>query len=89
MKADDLDAGRQETLQRHCARLFARFGCRDYARFDWRADAQGNLKLLEVNPNPGWCFDGKFNLMAGMMGLSYPHFLALVIRAAEKRLGMQ
>ncbi|MEZ5856964.1 MAG: hypothetical protein R3D67_20325 [Hyphomicrobiaceae bacterium] len=36
-------------------RLFERLGCRDYARFDFRADARGEIKLLEVNPNPGWC----------------------------------
>ena len=30
--------------------LFERLGCRDYARFDFRADAEGEIKLLEVNP---------------------------------------
>ena len=49
--------------------LFERLGCRDYARFDFRADADGEIKLLEVNPNPGWCWDGKLNLMAEMAGL--------------------
>src|SRR5262249_36512882 len=29
------------------ARLFARLGCRDYARIDFRADAAGQIKLLE------------------------------------------
>ncbi len=52
----------------HSARLFERLGCRDYARFDFRADAKGEIKLLEVNPNPGWCWDGKVNLMAGFSG---------------------
>ena len=52
----------------HSARLFERLGCRDYARFDFRADAKGEIKLLEVNPNPGWCWDGKVNLMAGFAG---------------------
>ncbi len=32
--------------------LFERLECRDYARFDFREDAEGRLKLLEVNPNP-------------------------------------
>jgi D-alanine-D-alanine ligase len=32
-----------------CLKLFERFECRDYARFDWRLDAKGNPKLLEVN----------------------------------------
>ena len=49
----------QQQLVEHSARLFERLGCRDYARFDFRADAKGEIKLLEVNPNPGWCWDGK------------------------------
>src|SRR5438270_6517408 len=51
--------------------LFERLGCRDYARFDFRADAAADIRLLEVNPNPGWCWDGKLNLMAEMAGLRY------------------
>ena len=55
--------------------LFERLGCRDYARFDFRADAEGEIRLLEVNPNPGWCWDGKLNLMAEMAGLRYSDLL--------------
>lgn len=67
------------------SKLFERLGCRDYARFDFRTDAEGTVKLLEVNPNPGWCWDGKFNLMAGFEGTSYPDFLRQVIEAARLR----
>lgn len=66
--------------------LFERLGCRDYARFDFRSDAEGTLKLLEVNPNPGWCWDGKFNLMAGFAGIEYPRLLEMVLEAASERL---
>ncbi|MBV9825994.1 MAG: methyltransferase domain-containing protein [Alphaproteobacteria bacterium] len=65
--------------------LFERLGCRDYARFDFRADAHGEIKLLEVNPNPGWCWDGKLNLMAEMVGLGYADLLRLIIEAAQDR----
>ncbi len=54
--------------------LFERLGCRDYARFDFRADAEGEIRLLEVNPNPGWCWDGKLNLMAEWRGCATPNF---------------
>lgn len=66
-------------------KLFERTGCRDYARFDFRADAQGVPKLLEVNPNPGWCWDGKFNLMAGFAGHSYADVLGMIVEAAQTR----
>ena len=65
--------------------LFERLGCRDYARFDFRADGDGEIKLLEVNPNPGWCWDGKLNLMGEMAGLRYCDLLRLIIEAAQER----
>lgn len=65
--------------------LFARLGCRDYARFDFREDAAGTPRLLEVNPNPAWCWDGKMNLMAGFAGWSYPEFLDAILSAADAR----
>jgi D-alanine-D-alanine ligase len=65
--------------------LFERLECRDYARFDFREDDQKNIKLLEVNPNPGWCWDGKMNLMAGFKGLTYDQFLDLILKAAIER----
>ncbi|MBN2021701.1 MAG: methyltransferase domain-containing protein [Pirellulales bacterium] len=66
--------------------LFERLECRDYARFDFRADASGKIKLLEANPNPGWCWDGKFNYMAGFEGLRYADLLRMIISAAQDRI---
>jgi D-alanine-D-alanine ligase len=66
-------------------KLFERLGCRDYARVDFRADANGTVKLLEMNPNPGWCWDGKFNLMAGFAGHSYSDLLGMIVEAAQVR----
>lgn len=73
-------------LSDHSLLLFERLGCRDYARFDFRADAHGEIKLLEVNPNPGWCWDGKLNLMAEFGGLRYADLLRLIIESAQERL---
>ncbi|MBM3525272.1 MAG: methyltransferase domain-containing protein, partial [Alphaproteobacteria bacterium] len=56
------DGDTQRNLVEWSTRLFERLACRDYARFDFRCDAEGNPKLLEVNPNPGWVSDGKLNL---------------------------
>lgn len=69
--------------------LFERLECRDYARFDFREDAQGVIKLLEVNPNPGWCWDGKLNIMAGFAGKSYSDLLADILDASLIRLKMK
>ncbi len=81
-----IDEETQRKLADHSTLLFERLGCRDYARFDFRADGAGDIKLLEVNPNPGWCWDGKFNLMAEFAGLRYAELLQLILEAAQERM---
>jgi D-alanine-D-alanine ligase len=68
-------------------KLFERLECRDYCRFDWRLSADGQPKLLEVNPNPGWCWDGHLAKMAGIAGISYVQMLEAILNAAEQRIG--
>jgi D-alanine-D-alanine ligase len=69
-------------------KLFERLECRDYVRFDWRLDKEGNPKLLEVNPNPGWCWDGHLAKMAKFGGLNYQQMLERILNTAEKRIGI-
>ncbi|KAI8900378.1 hypothetical protein BC833DRAFT_656359 [Globomyces pollinis-pini] len=83
-----LDDKTELQLQKHCIQLWERFGCRDYARFDFRSDSKGEIKLLEVNPNPGWCWDGKLAYMAKLDGLDYHELLDLILKASWKRLGL-
>ncbi len=73
----------------HCVKLMERLECWDYARFDWRLDADGEPRLLEVNPNPGWCWDGHLAKMAKLADLSYADMLAAILRATEQRLGLR
>jgi D-alanine-D-alanine ligase len=67
--------------------LFERLRCRDYARFDFRAAADGTPHLMEVNPNPAWASDGKLALMAGFAGIGYPEMLGMILDAARRRVG--
>ena len=69
--------------------LFERLACRDYARFDFRTDAEGEIKLLEVNPNPGWCWDGKLNFMASFANLRYSDLLRMILEASQERVAVQ
>lgn len=78
----------ENLLVESCLKLFERLECRDYCRFDWRLDANGNPRLLEVNPNPGWCWDGHLAKMAGIAGLSYAEMLKAILQSAERRLGI-
>jgi len=85
----ELDEATQRALADHSTRLFERVGCRDYARFDFRANGEGEVRLLEINPNPGWCWDGKMNLMASYSGMRYADLLGQILDAAQARVMTQ
>jgi D-alanine-D-alanine ligase len=74
-----------EFLHASCIKLFQRLGCQDYARFDWRLDANGTPRLLEANPNPGWCWDGHLARMAEHAGMSYSEMLEAILAACAER----
>ena len=82
----ELPAATVNFLTASCIKLFQRLGCRDYARFDWRLDDNGTPRLLEVNPNPGWCWDGHLARMAEFAGLDYAAMLGEILKACDERL---
>jgi D-alanine-D-alanine ligase len=77
----------EKMITEQCLKLFERLDCHDYARLDWRFDQQGVPKLLEVNPNPGWCWDGHLAKMANLKGMDYAEMLQLILQTAEQRFG--
>lgn len=85
----DLPLETERFLGASCVNLFSRLGCRDYARFDWRLDQHGTPRLLEVNPNPGWCWDGHLARMSELAGIEYQAMLELILQAAVKRLDLK
>jgi D-alanine-D-alanine ligase len=72
-------------LVRAATLLFQRLGCRDYARFDFRHGTDGVARLLEVNPNPAWCWDGKLQMMAGFAGWDEATLFERILAAAQQR----
>lgn len=82
----NLPAELEQRIINHCLALFERLDCRDYCRFDWRLDAEGNPRLLEVNPNPGWCWDGHLAKMAKLAGKDYSQMLESILKATENRI---
>ncbi|MGQ9845691.1 MAG: methyltransferase domain-containing protein [Caldisericia bacterium] len=69
-------------------KLFERLDCRDYARFDFRLNSEGNPKLLEVNPNPGWHFDGFLAEIARIDNIDYKTLIEYILKSTEIRLGL-
>src|SRR5664279_129013 len=76
----------EKSIIENCVKLFTRLECRDYCRFDFRLDSSGIPRLLEVNPNPGWCWDGHLTKMAGISNITYPKLLEIILQAAEQRI---
>lgn len=70
-------------------KLTERLDCQDYVRLDWRLNSKGEPKLLEVNPNPGWCWDGHLAKMAAIQGMGYSDMLKEILAATENRLNGQ
>ncbi|WP_207622078.1 methyltransferase domain-containing protein [Alienimonas californiensis] len=85
-KEADLPESTRRAMIDHTLKLFGRLDCRDYARMDFRCSADGVPRLLEVNPNPGWVWDGKFNLQASMAGYDYADLLRMILEAAVDRM---
>ena len=79
----------RDFLLKNSIRLFQRLSCRDYCRIDWRLDSQGNPKLLEVNPNPGLCWDGHLTKMASFRGISFSGLLEIILKTAEERISSE
>lgn len=76
----------EKLIIEYSMKLAERLDCRDYSRYDWRLDSKGVPKLLEVNPNPGWCWDGHLAKMAQIEGINYPTMLRNILTSAEQRI---
>lgn len=66
----------------------------DFARIDYRLDQQSRLYFLEINPLPGIDYDppGDFSfypLMATHAGLDFDELIALLLRSAARRYGLE
>jgi len=60
-------------------------GCRDYARVDMRVDAEGNVYVLEVNPNPDLAESCAFAASARAAGKTYEQMICEIVDVAIKR----
>lgn len=71
-----------QRLTEYSLKLFKRLRCRDYARIDFRADVNGNIRLLELNPNPRFHL---LSLMGNEAGMTYSQLLHKILMIAEAR----
>jgi D-alanine-D-alanine ligase len=79
----------EATLQEQALRVYEKLACKDFARADFRVDAEGQPWFIEINPLPTFAPDGTFAIVAELMGRSYADFLADVLARGFGRLGLQ
>lgn len=84
--AGDAFARQAEGLALAAARALE---CRDVARVDLRADEEGSLHFLEVNPLPGLHpRRSDLPIMARLAGMEYRDLIEEILAAARQRLGV-
>jgi D-alanine-D-alanine ligase len=83
--ARGLDAASTEVIGKLCRRIFRLLDLSGYARLDFRMDANGQLWLLEANPNPNIAQSEDFALSAKHAGTPYPVLLQKILNIAMGR----
>lgn len=81
----NIPEGFRDELQAVALRAYEIMGCRDYARVDVRVGEDGNIKVLEVNPNPDISPDAGFARAGRAIGLDYSGLISEIVSIAEQR----
>lgn len=81
----DLDDELTERLQRTAVQAFGALRLRDYARIDLRVAADGEIFVIEVNPNCYLEREAEFARAAQKDGLSYHALIARIVELAGAR----
>jgi D-alanine-D-alanine ligase len=80
----------EKTLREQTTRVFKELGGNGYARCDYRMDANGDIYMLEINPNCGIFYpphepgSADFSLMNDK-NINHTKFMKLIIRSGQKR----
>jgi D-alanine-D-alanine ligase len=83
-----LDPALEAVLAEQALRAFAALRCRDFARADFKLDAAGRPRFLELNPLPTFAPDASFGILAELLGRPLPDLLAEVLQGGLRRLGL-
>ena len=81
----DVEPSLAATLGSMAVEAFRATGCRDYARVDFRLDADGSPMILEVNPNPDIGPKAGWARALGVSGRDYDATLAKLVEQAKAR----
>jgi D-alanine-D-alanine ligase len=77
--ADKIDADLQKKIINICKRTYRNLNLTGYARMDLRLTPDGQVFVLEANPNPELSYGGELADSAEKDGLSYPQLIQRIV----------
>jgi len=83
-----LDPALEEELAAFAIRAYRALDCLDFARADFRLDAAGTPRFLEMNPLPSFAPEASFGILAELEGRAADDLVADVLAAGLRRLGL-
>lgn len=83
--APALTARERDDLQTMAVRVWQTLGLRDYGRVDFRMDHQGQIYVLEANPNPDITSGSGYRRALDAAEIEYSEFIQGMINNALKR----
>jgi D-alanine-D-alanine ligase len=81
----EIDTELRERIIQTALIAFRLLGSRGYARIDFRLDTKGQLKVIELNPNPDISPDAGAALQAQAAGMTYNQFIEQIVQLALER----
>lgn len=83
--AQDLDPETEQYIREVALGAFKALGCRDYARIDMRVDDDGEVYILEVNPNPDLVEGTAYVQCTAASGRTYSEAICTIAELAIER----
>ena len=83
----ELDADTFKKVARTCKRVYRLLQLQDFGRMDLRLTPEGQIAILEANPNPDIAYGEEVAEAAEKVGISYGELLDRIVRLALRRYG--
>jgi D-alanine-D-alanine ligase len=80
--AEPLPNGMGQRISKICRAVYRALRIHGYGRIDLRVTPEGEIVILEANPNPNLDRDDEFPQSAMKMGLSYPGMIQRILTLA-------
>jgi D-alanine-D-alanine ligase len=78
----EIEAEEQQLIAETITTVYRLLGCRGYARVDMRLDHEGQLNVIEVNPNPDISPGTGAARQAEAAGMTYTQFIEKIVQLA-------